>query len=312
MPTLQQLRYLVAVADTLSFSRAAAICSVAQPTLSMQIKELENRLQARLIERTRARVVVTTIGEEVARRARAMLADLDDIREIARCNDPAAPPTLLQIGVMQTVGAYVLSLGVPPLRQQYPDMRIQIREEREDILLRQLGDGVHDVILLAEEIEHSNFECRLLMTEPLMAVLPADHRLAQRAVIAPDDLAGETIMTMECSPRLRAQIMGLCAQVGARHDRDYEGTTLDTLRQMIAIGMGVSLLPALYVRSEVVREQSVVACPLSCEAPVRNISLFWRKDSPRTATYEAVAENLRENLQPWHHSQVRTASREMR
>lgn len=299
MPTLQQLRYLVAVADTLSFSRAAAISSVAQPTLSMQVKELEARLHARLIERTRARVVLTPIGEEVARRARAMLADLDDIREIARRNDPAAPLALLQIGVMQTVGAYVLSLGVPPLRQKHPAMKIQIREEREDILLRQVGDGVHDVILLAEQVERPDLDSRLLMTEPLMVVLPADHRLVRHTAIRPEDLAGETIMTMECSTRLRAQIMGLCADAGARHDRDYEGTTLDTLRQMIAIGMGVSLLPALYVRSEVLREQSVVARPLVGAAPVRYISLCWRKDSARTSTYETIAADLRETLQPW-------------
>ncbi len=299
MPTLQQLRYLVAVADTLSFSRAAAICSVAQPTLSIQIKELETRLQARLIERTRARVVVTPVGEEVARRARAMLADLDDIREIARRNDPTAPPAQLQIGVMQTVGAYVLSLGVPKLRQKHPEMKIQIREEREDILLRQLGDGVHDVVLLAEQTDRPDLECRLLMTEPLMAVLPADHRLAGHAAINPEELAGETIMTMECSSRLHAQIMGLCADAGARHDRDYEGTTLDTLRQMIAIGMGVSLLPTLYVRSEVLREQNVVARPLSRAAPARYISLCWRKDSSRTSTYESIADELRETLQPW-------------
>lgn len=299
MPTLQQLRYLVAVADTLSFSRAAAISSVAQPTLSMQIKELEARLCARLIERTRARVVLTPIGEEVARRARAMLADLDDIREIARRNDPAAPPALLQIGVMQTVGAYVLSLGVPPLRQRHSEMKIQIREEREDILLRQLRDGVHDVILLAEQVERADLESRLLMTEPLMVVLPADHRLARHTAINPEELEGETIMTMESSPRLRAQIMDLCDDAGARHDRDYEGTTLDTLRQMIAIGMGVSLLPALYVRSEVLREQSVVARPLTTAAPVRYITLFWRKDSARTSTYESVANDLSESLQPW-------------
>ena len=178
-------------------------------------------------------------------------------------------------------------------------MKIQIREEREDILLRQLGDGVHDVILLAEQIERPDLESRLLLTEPLMAVLPADHRLAQHAAINPADLAGETIMTMECSSRLHAQIMGLCAAAGARHDRDYEGTTLDTLRQMIAIGMGISLLPALNVRSEVLREQSVVARPLSVAAPVRYISLCWRKNSARTSTYEAVAEDLRETLLPW-------------
>ncbi|MFE3836360.1 hydrogen peroxide-inducible genes activator [Pseudogemmobacter sonorensis] len=299
MPTLQQLRYLVAIADTLSFSRAAEICRVAQPTLSIQLKELETRLDARLVERTRARVIVTPIGQEVAKRARAMLADLDDIREIARRDDPAAPQAVLQIGVVQTVGAYVLSVAMPGLRRAFPNMRIHVREERRDTLLRQLADGVHDVILLPEEVERPDLECHRLLCEPLMVVLPADHRLAGQGSIAPEDLAGETILTMERGHRLHDQIVRLCADVGAHHARDYEGTTLDTLRQMIALGMGVSLLPALYVRSEVIREQLVVARPMSARVPVRHISLIWRHNSARGPTYAAIAENLRMSLGPW-------------
>ena len=304
MPSLQQLRYLVAVADTLSFSRAAEVCRVAQPTLSIQIKELEARLGARLVERTRARVILTPVGLEVARRARAMLADLEDIREIARRADPAAPQALLQVGVVQTVGAYVLSVGMPALRRAYPNMRIRVREDHGETLLRQLAEGGHDVILLPERIERPGLACRCLIREPLMVVLPADHPLAARASIAPEDLAGETILTMEGGQHLHDRIVRFCTDVGAEHIRDYEGTTLDTLRQMIALGMGISLLPALYVRSEVIREQLVVARPFSSalmsQSPlVREISLIWRSGAPRAGTYDDLATGLEAALAPW-------------
>ncbi|RJL01454.1 hydrogen peroxide-inducible genes activator [Paracoccus siganidrum] len=300
MPTLQQLRYLVAIADTLSFSRAAEMRRVAQSTLSIQLKELETKLGARLVERTRAKVILTPIGQEIARRARAIIAEVEDIREISLRNDPDAPQTMLQIGVVQTVGAYALSVAMPSLRQAFPNMRIWVREEHANTLLRQLVDGVHDVLLLPEEVDRQDLECHRLLVEPLLVVLPADHPLAGKDSISPGDLAGQTILTMERGQRsLHDQIVRLCGAVGAIHARDYEGTTLDTLRQMVATGMGISLLPALYVRSEVMREQLVVARPMSSGAPVRHVSLIWRRNSPRQHTYEAVAGNLRQSLSPW-------------
>lgn len=299
MPTFQQLRYLAAIADTLNFSRAAEACRVAQPTLSMQLKELERKLDARLVERTRARVILTPIGHEVARRARAIIADLEDIREISHRNDPDAPQAMLQIGVVQTVGAYVLSVAMPALRDRFPNMRIWVREERSDMLVRQLRDGAQDVILLPDGVERKDLECHRLLVEPLQVVLPADHPLARQDHIAPHDLAGQTILTMECGHRLHDQIMHLCNDVGAIHARDYEGATLDTLRQMVATGMGISLLPSLYIRSEVMREQLVVARPMSSRAPVRHISLVWRRNAPREQTYGAIAASLRESLKPW-------------
>lgn len=299
MPTLQQLRYLVAISDTLSFSHAADLCRVSQPTLSVQLKELEAKLGARLVERTRARVSVTPTGQEVAKRARAMLSSLDDIREIAARDDPGAPQALLQIGVVQTVGAYVLSVTMPALRQAFPNMKIQVREERDDTLLRQLGDGVHDLILLPDRTGRPDLVCHHLLSEPLMVVMPNDHPLARHDRVRPEQLAGETVLSMGCGHRLQDQITALCRDTGAHHASDYQGTTLDTLRQMVAIGMGISLLPALYVRSEVMREQLVTARPMAQRAPLRHISLIWRANSPRRATYGMIAENLRASLRPW-------------
>lgn len=299
MPTLQQLKYLVAVADTLSFSRAAAMCNVSQPTLSVQLKELEAKLGARLVERTRSRVIVTQLGVEVVRRARMISAEIEDIKEIARREDPNAPPALLQLGVVQTVGAYALSVAMPELQSCFPDMRFWVREEREDVLLRQLVEGVHDLVLLADEQSRPDLESHHLIAEPLHVVLPVKHPLARKTLISPRDLAGETILTMERGKRLHGDIVTLCKAVGARQASDYEGTTLDTLRQMVAVGMGLTLLPALYVRSEVDREQLVVARPLSDLAPVRKLSAVWRKNAPRAETYRAAAAIFRRALAPW-------------
>lgn len=309
MPSIQQLRYLVAVADTLSFSRAAETCHVTQPTLSMQLKEMEVRLQTRLVERTRAHVILTPVGEEIARRARNVLAEVDDIREIARLDDPDALQATLQMGVVHTVGAYVLSLAMPSLRKSFPHLRIFVREDRLENLPKKLSDGTHDVLLLPDDPGHADFTSVCLIREPLLLVLPADHRLASRDTVDPKDLAGETVLTMERGHRLHDQIAALCRDVGAIHAADYAGTTLDTLRQMVATGMGVTLLPALYVRSDVLREKLVVARPLSSKAPFRDLMMVWRSSSPRHKTYMLLAEIIRKCVLPWELPKRRTADR---
>lgn len=299
MPTLQQLRYLVAVADTLSFSRAAQACHVTQPTLSLQLKELEGRLKARLVERTRARVLLTPAGIEIAHRARRVLADVDDIKEVGRRDEQGGLKGTLQMGVVQTVGAYVLSVAMPSLRACYPDMRIFVREDRLENLPSKLSDGTHDLLLLPEAINHPDFASIPLIREPLQLVMPTDHRLAQQAVIDPEAIAGETILVMERGHRLHDEIAALCNDFGAVQAQDYAGTTLDTLRLMVTTGMGLSLLPALYVRSDVLREKLIVARPLSRRAPVRKVTMAWRSSSPRSDAYHRLAATIAETLLPW-------------
>ena len=302
MPTLQQLRYLVRVADTLSFSRAAEMCHVSQPTLSMQIKELEGKLGARLIERTRARVLMTPVGEDVARRARTILAEIADLRDIAARPDPALPAGLMQMGVEQTVGAYVLSLAIPALRGAFGDLRLHVREDRPEGLLQALSAGAHDLVLLPAPLSAkagSGLRQMPLLREPMHVVVPVDHPLAVKARIAPADLRGEVVLSMDNAEGAGSQTAMLCARVGAIHRTDYAGTSLDTLRQMVATGMGISLLPALYIRSEVAREQAVVARPFTEAAPWRDITLVWRDSAPRAAAYARLGEMLVGLLAPW-------------
>ena len=299
MPTMQQLRYLVAVADTLSFSRAAQACHVTQPTLSMQLKELESRLAVQLVERTRSRVMLTSAGTEIATRARRILAEVDDIREVARHQDPAILQGIVQTGVIQTVGAYVLSVAMPALKTEFPDMRIFLREDRIENLPHKLADGTHDVLLLADDPAHPEFTSMRLIEEPLHLVLPVDHHLAAGEMVDPAALAGETILLMENGHRLHGEIAALCEEHGAIAAQDFAGTTLDTLRLMVTTGMGLSLLPALYVRSDVLREKLIVARPLSRQAPIRDVRLVWRSSSPRSEAYERLGSTIRESLRPW-------------
>lgn len=299
MPRLQQLRYLVAVADTLSFSQAAALCGVTQPTLSMQLKELETRLGVHLVERTRARVILTPVGDAVVGRARSILAEVEHIRDLARQDLSELPRGRLDMGVVQSVGAYVLSLAMPDLRRDYPQLRLHVREDRPAQLAARLSDGTLDMLLLPDPPARAEFYAMHLLDEPLHLVLPADHRLARLDQIDPADLTGETILAMDTTAPLHDQIAGFCTRFGAVHTGDYAGTSLDTLRQMVATGMGISLLPALYVRSDVLREKLVVARPLAREAPMRRITLAWRRSSPRHATYLRLADTIAACLAPW-------------
>lgn len=299
MPSVQQLRYLIAVADHGSFSRAADACNVTQPTLSMQLKEMENRLGVQLVERTRTRVLMTPIGSEITRRARSVVAEIGDIREVARREESHVPSGLLRLGVVQTVGGYVLSLAVPELRKAYPDLRIRVMEDRFETLPGKLSEGAYDVLLLPEKLDDPEFHSVLLLREPLHLVVQAEHRLAAFDTVDPTELAGETILSMERGHGVHRQIAQLCAQVEASHVTDYAGTTLDTLRLMVTCGMGLSLLPALYVRSDVERETQVVSRPLSTGAPVRELTMVWRKTSPRHNAYQKIAETISKSIEPW-------------
>lgn len=292
MPSLQQLRYLVALADTLNFSRAAERLNVTQPTLSAQIRELELRLGVPLFERTRAKVLTTAAGAQAARRARSVLAEVDAIREIGKTGGGSGLAGVLKLGVVHTVGAYLLSVAMPELRRAFPELRLYVREDRPERLLGQLGDGVHDAVILAEDPGRGIFETADLLSEELFVVLPAGHPLAHSAEIDPAALSGQTVLTMEPSHRLHDQVAELCRDTGAVLARDYEGTTLDTVRQMVATGMGIALLPALYVRSEVLREELVVAKRLAYGAPRRKIVMAWRAGDPQKARFAELTHTV--------------------
>jgi LysR family hydrogen peroxide-inducible transcriptional activator len=295
MPTFQQLRYLAALAETLHFRRAAEECHVSQPTLSAQMKELEARLGVALVERGRGRVILTPLGREIAARARAILRDREELVELARQGRAPLSGTI-RVGVVLSLGSYLLPLLVPDLRRRHPGLKLYLREGLPRALLSQLADGALDLLFFPLPVSARETEAARLFREPLLLVAPADHPLARRASVAAADLRGETVMALEPGHQLYNQVRQLCETIGAELSHDYEGTSLDTLRQMVAMGMGLSLLPALYVRSEVARETLVTARPLEGAAPARVIGMVWRRGSVRGPEFEALAATIREAL----------------
>ena len=295
MPTLQQLRYLVAIAETLHFRRAAEMTHVTQPTLSGQLRELEDKLGVQLVERSRAKVILTPIGREIASRARTVLRDVHDIVELAKHGQSLLGGTI-RVGVLQSLGPYFLPHILPELHQGYPDLKLYVREGMPQALLNAVDDGSLDLLFFPLPVNGADLQSVRLFREPLLIVAPPDHRLSQKQAVERSDLKGETFLALERGHRLHDQVRDLCEEFGADVSFDYEGTSLDTLRQMVAMGMGLSFLPALYVRSEVQQDSAVVARHLRSRAPFRMVGMIWRRHSARSDEFQTLAELIRKVL----------------
>ncbi len=291
MPTFQQLRYLVALDDHRNFRRAAEACHVTQPTLSAQLKELELKLGTSLVERSRAQVIITPLGRAVCDRARMALRELEEIRALSRLAQRPLNSTI-RIGVVQTLGSYMLPLIVPDLHRSHPNLQLYMREGLPDFLQRSLSDGALDVLFFPLPVRSGELETLSIFREPISVVMPQDHPFAQETEIAPEMLAGETILALEPGHKLYEQVRRLCDQYGAQLSRDYEGTSLDTLRQMVAMGMGLSLMPALYIKSEVAHQDIVVARPFRGNPPARTVGMVWRRGTARSDEFRALADQI--------------------
>ena len=289
MPTLQNLRYLVAVADHLHFRRAAEACNVTQPTLSSQIKDLEIRLGTELVERSRSRVMMTRTGQDIAERARRVLREVEEIHTIARSRQSVLS-SVIRVGVVQSAGSYFLPLVIPDLHAKYPKLGLYIREGLPDVLLSGLEDGSIDLLFFPLPVSRRELETLSLFREPIQVVVPADHRLADASEIDPAMLKGETILSLEPGHKLYELVRKISEDYGVELSHDYEGTSLDTLRQMVVTGMGLSLMPALYVKSEVAHQDLVVARPFRGTAPSRTIGMIWRKGTSREEEYRILAQ----------------------
>lgn len=289
MPTLQQMRYLVSVADTLHFRRAAEAVNVTQPTLSAQLKEMELRLGAQLVERSRSRVMLTPVGREIVDRARRVLRDVQEIRDLARISQRPLGDTI-KLGVVQSLGPYLLPVIVPDLHESHPDLRFYVREALADTLLDQLESGALDLLFFPLPLDRGDLVTEPVFHEPLRVVVSQEHPLAQKDTINPADLCGETLLTLEPGHRLYDQVRHLSEMYQAELSHDFEGTSLDTLRQMVAMGMGITLLPALYIRSEVARERLVVDRPVGGTPPSRLIGMVWRKGAARDEEFRDLAQ----------------------
>lgn len=295
MPNLRQLEYLVALAETRHFRRAAERTHTTQPTLSEQIKALEQRLGVQLVERSTARVVITPLGQQVVEIARRMLRDAGEIRGLA-ASGAKELSGLLRLGLPPTLGPYLMQHAAPKLHRAYPDLRLYMREELPVTLPRSLEDGSHDIIITPLPLQGAEFETVTLFREPLYLTVAADHPLSARKAVALGDLKGQDVLALGAGHQLHSVLPALCKEVGANLRLEFEGTSLDMLREMIVMGFGVSFMPGLYVKRELLTD-STVRCFEIKERPLfAHIGMAWRKTSARSATYVKLADFLRAAL----------------
>jgi LysR family hydrogen peroxide-inducible transcriptional activator len=292
LPTLRQLRFLVAVVDRRHFGRAAEFCLVSQSTLSSAIQELEDVLGVALIERTRRSVVPTLVGLEVAERARAVLRDAEDLVDVAvAMHDPMSGP--LHLGVIPTVGPFVLPRLLPELWRTFPDLKIYLREEQSAPLLARLGNGQLDAVLIALPFQTDDLELSVVAADRFSLVVPKGHRVSRLKAVSGADVVGEEVLFLEDGHCMREHALAACSFDGGRRDNAFAGTSLLTLVQMVASGLGVTLVPQTAIDSGLLAALDVAVVPFVAAAPARQIALGWRKASSRKETFRRLAEKLR-------------------
>lgn len=282
----------MAIAETRNFRRAAERTNTTQPTLSEQVKALEERLGVQLVERSPSRVVLTPIGLQVVEIARRMLSDANEIRSIAASGGKELSG-LLRLGLPPTIGPYLLPLVVPGLHKAYPGLKLYVREEHPSTLPRALEEGQHDLVVTSLPVRGSALVSTVLFREPLLMTVAADHPLARRQTVSRSDLKGLDVLALGPVHQLHDALRALCDDVGARLRFDYEGTSLDMLREMVIMGLGVTFMPGLYVKSELDRDPSVKTFELDDRSLYRTVGMVWRKASTRQQTYLELADFIK-------------------
>jgi len=292
-PTLRQMQYLVAIADTGKFGEAAKLTNVSQPSMSAQIAEMEAQLGAVLIERGRQQAFLTPIGEEVVRRARLLLRDAEDLKSVVRA-DAQDLTGRIRLGVLPTIGAYLLPSVTRHLHSEHPDLRLIVREERTIDLERHLHDGHFDAVISTVE-DHSDVDHEFLFQEDLWVCAAPDDPLAQKTGdVSLADLEGRTLLTLGYGHRLNLIIQSLAEVSGAHVNSEYEGTSLDAIRLMAEMGVGIAVFPSLYALIEARRDPDLIIRRINDTRASRQISLIWRMTSPLASRLRLLAGELRE------------------
>ena len=275
---LRDLKYLVALADLRHFGKAADACFVSQPTLSTQIRKLEDEFGVALVERAPRKVMLTAAGQDVVQRARRIVAEVEQMKESARRSQDPGSGTL-RLGVFPTLGPYLLPHVVPGLRERFPELELLLVEEKSDALLQRLREGKLDAILLALPLHDDQLHAEPLFEERFVFAAPKQHPLAGNDVLSMAQLSDETLLLLEDGHCLREQALDVCRLSGAQEKSGFRATSLETLRQMVAAGVGVTLLPALSVHEPIAQSPNIRLVPFRDPPPSRHIALVWRKSS---------------------------------
>ena len=290
---LRDLKYLVALADHKHFGRAAAACYVSQPTLSTQIKKLEDELGVPLVERAPRKVMLTPAGRDAAERARRIVAEVEQMKEAARrSQDPEAGT--VRLGMFPTLGPYLLPHVVPRIRARFPHLELLLVEEKSDVLLSRLREGKLDAGLLALPVADDQLHTEFLFEEPFVLAVPESHPLAQRGSLTLAELSHQQLLLLEDGHCLREQALDVCRLSGANEKSEFRATSLETLRQMVAADVGITLLPTLAVKPPVARSPNIHLLGFSDSHPSRRIAMVWRKSSAMSGFLQVFAQVFRE------------------
>ncbi|WP_051414331.1 DNA-binding transcriptional regulator OxyR [Pseudoxanthomonas suwonensis] len=290
---LRDLKYLVALADHKHFGRAAAACYVSQPTLSTQIRKLEDELGVPLVERAPRKVMLTPAGREAAERARRIVAEVEQMKEAARrSRDPEAGA--VRLGIFPTLAPYLLPHVVPRVRARFPHLELLLVEEKSDELLTRLREGKLDAAILALPVHDEQLHTEFLFEEPFVLAVPETHPLSKRKTLTLDELGEQRLLLLEDGHCLREQALDVCRLSGALEKTEFRATSLETLRQMVAANVGVTLLPTLAVKPPVARSDNIHLLGFSDSHPSRSIAMAWRRSSAMAGFLERLAQVFRD------------------
>ena len=295
--TLQELRYLVALADKGHFVRAAEHCNVGQPTLSTQLKKLEDYLGVTLFERNKHRLQPTPIGDRIIERARKVLTVIEEIRNLAVSDhDPMTGP--LRLGVIPTLGPYLIPHLLPAIRSNFDSLQLFLREDLTSNLLERLRQGSLDALLLALPVRGEDLDVMGLFSEAFVVALPKGHALAEQRYVSEKSLSAENVMLLEEGHCMRDQTLAICGTTSSDQREELKATSIETLRQMVAAGVGCTLLPQLAAipGAGSINNGLVEIRSFEAPEPTRTIGLVWRHCYPREAMIRNLGELIRANL----------------
>lgn len=289
---LRDLRYLVALAEHRHFGHAAEACFVSQPNLSTQIRKLEDELGVTLVERTPRNILLTEIGKEVVARARDMLHQADQIRAIARrASDPGSGT--VRLGIFPTLGPYLLPHVVPLIRKAFPRLELLLVEEKTEVVVSRLREGKLDAGILALPVHDDSLHLEFLFEEPFLLAVPVSHRLAKRKRLKLSDLANESLLLLEDGHCLRDQALEVCHLAGAGERHGFRATSLETLRQMVAADVGITLLPTLAINPPVAQVDAIRLIEFAGHRPHRRLAMVWRKSAAQADFLKQLCEVIR-------------------
>ncbi|WP_300614677.1 LysR substrate-binding domain-containing protein [Dokdonella sp.] len=289
---LRDLQYLVALAEHKHFGRAAEASFVSQPTLSTQIRKLEDELGVALVERTPRKVLLTETGGEIARRAQRVLSEIEQIRAVARRTADPESGTV-RLGIFPTLGPYLLPHVIPALRERFPRLELLLTEEKTEVVLNLLREGRLDAGVLAQPVHDDQLHQEFLFEEDFVLAVPDGHALATRDSLKLGDLADQDLLLLEDGHCLRDQALEVCHLAGAGERSGFRATSLETLRQMVAAGVGITLLPALAVKPPVAPSANIHLAGFRGNPPHRRIAMMWRRSSAIAPLLQRIADVFR-------------------